>query len=254
LAKKNLERWQKNAAMGGVSKQEVDQHEADYKSSMANINLAEANIQQQEANIKRLQALRSYEIIRAPFTGMITEKNVDPGANIVAGGSVTSTSLFTIVQSDTLRIFVDVPQSMMLGVHKGLSAQLTVPEMPNQQFTAKVARLAGALDEKSRTLRVELHLTNRQHKLFPGMFARLSLNMPMPVQHLQIPDNTIVVANEGLKVAQVLPDNRVHFLSIQTGRDSGENTEVLSGLTGSEKLITNPSDTLKEGESVQPVE
>jgi RND family efflux transporter MFP subunit len=137
-----------------------------------------ANVQVQEANVRRLETLQSFQKVTAPFAGVITARNVEVGALITAGSSTTSRELFRLAQIDTLRVFVNVPQTLMNAIQPGHSAQLMVRELPQQVFTGKVVRTTSALDVASRTLPMEVQVSNPELTLLPGMYAQVKFNAP----------------------------------------------------------------------------
>jgi len=251
LAKSSLARWKQNAQTGGVSQQDVEQRQTDYNANIAAYQAIQAQIQQNKANIKRLLALQRYEKITAPFSGFITARNVDPGANIVAGGSSTSTNLFSIAQTEVLRIFINVPQSNVPTIQKGLNADITLAELPGQVFHGTIARTANALDPATRTLLTEIDLPNPHDVLHPGMFAQASLKLPRVGRLLLVDDNALVIDERGVQVITITPKHKLHFIRVQMGRDNGIQTEIKVGLQGHEKLVANPSDQLRENQTVE---
>jgi len=246
----SLRRWLAAGKGGALSQQDIDQHRNDYNVQQANYQAAQAAVKSAEANLNRYVALAGYEKITAPFTGIISQRNVDPGANIVAGGSSTSTGLFRIEQIDTLRIYVDVPQAFVPQIKVGMPVQVAVQEFPGQIFTGRVFSTAQMLDPTSRTLLTQIFVPNPNHKLYPGLYATATFISNPNNKMMTVADNTIVTANHGLKVISVTPDNHLHILPIQVGKDYGIEVEVLGGLTGQEKLVTNPLDTFREGQPI----
>lgn len=251
LAKTSLQRWLQNAQSGGVSQQDVAQRQSDYNANVAAYQATMAQVQQNKANINRLLALKSYQKITAPFNGVITARLVDPGANIVAGGSSTSTNLLTIAQTDVLRVFINVPQTNVPSIKTGLSAKITLAELPKSVFNGKITRTANALDPASRTLLTEIDLKNTTHQLHPGMFAQAHLELPRTGQLLLIDDHALVVNEKGTQVIQVTPAGKLHFQKVQVGKDNGIQIEIKSGLQGNEQLVSNPTDQMKEGQKVE---
>ena len=251
FASLTLERWRISGQGGALAQQDIDQRQNAFSVARASYWAARAAVKNSEANVRRLLALESYKTILAPFSGVISQRNVDPGANIVAGGSSTSTNLFTVEQINRLRIFINVPQAFVPAIKPGITARITIPELPNDVFEGRVLSSANALDPASRTLLTQIIVNNKGNKLYPGLYTRVSFNPVGVLPLMMIPDNTIVTANDGLKVVAVMPDHRLHYIPIQVGRDNGTTIEVRSGLTGHEKLVKNPLDTLKEGQPVK---
>jgi len=256
LARVTAERWRALVAKGVVSKQENDQYQAQYQSKAATVQALEKAIAAQrgsvasaQANVARLEQVQSYRIVRAPFDGVITLRNVDAGA-LVSGGS---TLLFRIAQIDTLRGFVNVPQIHASSIRPGQVARLTVSNLPGRQFTGVVARSASSLDPASRTLLVELNVPNADHALLPGMYAQVDLSDARSVAPLLIPSDALIVRSDGAQVAIVRPDHSIHLQKIAVARDYGDRLEVASGLREGETIIANPGDEAHEGTKVDPV-
>jgi RND family efflux transporter MFP subunit len=256
LARVTAERWATLAKKGAVSKQENDQYQAQYQAQAANLDALEqavavtrSNITAAEANLSRLDEIQSYRVVKAPFDGMITLRNVDVGALVNAG----STLLYRIAQTRVLRTYVNVPQSDADSVHAGQAAQLTVSNRPGRRFAGLVKRTAEALDPNSRTMLVEVEVPNSDGALLPGMYAQVDLSSPRANPPLLLPGDCLIVRAEGTQVALVRPDHVVHFQNIQVGRDYGDKLEVLSGLQSGDSVIANPSDIVREGLQVEPV-
>ena len=255
LARVTADRWSRLVTQGAVSKQENDQYQARYQAQLAGVQALEKAIAAQrssiaaaEANVARLDQLQSYRLVKAPFDGVITVRNVDTGALVNAG----NTLLFRIAQTDTLRIYVNVPQSNASSIRPGQSAQLSISNLPSRRFTGTVARTANALDPATRTLLVEVHVPNSDGALLPGMYAQVDLSSARPVPPLLIPGDALVVLEKGPQVALVRPDNTVHMQNIVVGRDYGSELEVLAGLQQGDRIIPNAGDLAREGLKVEP--
>jgi len=225
-------------------------------SSAANVHVASADYLSNGANAKRFATMQSFSRVTAPFSGVITARNVDVGALINAGaGSATDTSaaphsgLFGIARTDVLRIEVSLPQSSVNSVKQGQLAKVTFQEYPGRTFQGSVYRLAGALDTATRTLQAEIHIDNKNGALLPGMYANVSFASSGHTV-LHIPSNTLVVNAAGTRVATLTTDNRVHFVPVRIGRDFGTELEIVEGLKGDEKLVASPGDDLREGQEV----
>lgn len=176
LARVTAKRWGNLVSDGSVSVQENDQFQAQYQSKIAAVHALEQALSGQqhgvdaaEANLARVQQMKDYRIVIAPFDGVITLRNVDSGALVNNG----STLLFRIAQTGTLRIYVNVPQTHAGAVHRGDAASVTVSNLPGGKFSGAVARTADSLDPASRTLLVEVHVPNPNHVLLPGMYAQV---------------------------------------------------------------------------------
>jgi len=198
--------------------------------------------------------------LRAPFDGVITARNVDVGSLVTAGGAtaapsptatVTTTGLFGLARTEELRIQVSVPQAYFQSISAGTKVVVTVQELPGRKFPGEVTMMSGALDSVSRTRMTEIRLKNPQGILLPGMFAQVSFATGVKEHVLRVPANALAIGADGTRVAIVRPDNTLHFQPVQLGRDFGNEAEVLSGLGGKERLVSNPSSDLHEGMKVE---
>lgn len=256
FARVAAERWSNLVARGVVSKHENDQYQAQYHAQLAGVQSLEkavaaqrSNISAAEANVARLEKMQSYLVVKAPFNGVITLRNVDVGALVNSG----STLLFRIAQTGTLRTYVNVPQANSSSIHVGQTARLTVSNLPGRQFTGAVVRTANALDPNSRTLLVEVQVPNAENVLLPGMYAQVDLSSTRSNPPLLVPSESLITRGDGATVALVRPDHTVHIQPIQVGRDYGDRLEVIGGLQQGDIIIPNPGDAAHEGLKVNPV-
>jgi len=256
MAKLTADRWRELAAEGVVSRQDNDNYQSQYQAQTANVEALEkaiaaqrSNIAAAEANLARLNEMENYRLVKAPFDGVITVRNVDLGALVTAG----STLLFRIAQTNTLRTYANVPQANASSIRVGQPAHLTVSNLPGRSFTGTVTRTSNALDPNSRTLLVEVQVPNGDGALLPGMYAQVDFSSSRPDPPVLIPSDTLIVRADGTQVAVVRPDHIVHMQKIAVGRDYGDRLEVQSGLAEGDLIITNPSDLAREGSQVTPV-
>ena len=257
LAKVTAQRWSNLGAKGVVSRQENDQYQSQYQAQVSNlqalqkaISAQQSNVSAAEANLSRLRNMQSYRIVRAPFDGVITQRNVDVGALVNSG----NTLLYRVAQTGTLRTYVNVPQASSSSIHVGQSATFTVSNFPGRSFTGTVARTANSLDPSTRTLLVELRVENKDGALFPGMYCQVQLSTPRDNPPLLIPTDSLIVRTGGTLVAVVRPnDHTIHLQPLVVGRDFGDRIEVLSGLQEGDSIIPNPADIAQENRKVDPV-
>jgi RND family efflux transporter MFP subunit len=256
LARVTAERWNSLAADGIVPRQENDQYQAQYKAQIAGVQALEkavaaqrSNVAASEANVAALDEVQGYRVVKAPFDGLVTLRNVDVGALLNAG----NTLLFRVAQTGTLRTYVNVPQTNANSIRVGQQALLTVSTLPGRHFPGSVARTANSLDPASRTMLVEVRVPNPDGVLLPGMYARVDLSSSRTNPPLLIPGDAVIVRADGTQVAVVSSDHTVHLHKIQIGRDYGDSLEVISGLELGEMVITNPGDAVVEGVKIEPV-
>jgi RND family efflux transporter MFP subunit len=243
LARISAERWKDLGKQNAVAQQDVDQKAADYAAGQAGVIAA-------QANVDRLAQLKDFQQVTAPYDGVVSARNAQVGALINAGAGV---EIFHIAETDVLRVFVNVPQSYVRSIHKGLGVDILVPEFPGRVFHGEVARFAGSLDSGSRTLLTEVRLANTTGELFPGMFgqARFSFRSPQPA--ILLPSNAAIINTSGTLVATVDSSNMIRFVHVKLGRDFGSQIEIVDGLTPGAHVVAKPSDSLVEGMEVSPI-
>jgi membrane fusion protein (multidrug efflux system) len=244
LAKISADRWTELLKTASVSDQETAEKQADYTLKQANVSAA-------QANVHRLQEMKNFNRVIAPFAGIITARNTDIGQLISA---TSGNELFRLAQTDPLRVYVRVPQSLIYAITPGQTAQLTFQELPGRIFTATVTRTAGAVDPASRTLQVELQVANPKGEILAGSYAQVRFDEATNAHGLTLSDNTLVFRAQGMQVALVGSNNVVQMRSIKLGRDFGNTVEVLSGLETNDRIIINPPDSIADGMAVQIAE
>ena len=240
LAHSTAERWIELRKSDAVSQQEADEKIGDAAAK-------DALRESARANVERLRELQRFKRIVAPFSGVITARNIDSGALVNAASGV---ELFHIAASEKLRVYIQVPQSYASAIKSGLDAELEFAERPNQRFSGKLVRSADAIDSASRTLRAEIEVDNGAAKLLPGAYARVHLQLPVQPA-LRLPVSALIFRAEGLQVATVDEQRHIRLKSIQLGRDYGSEVEVLAGLSGDDDVVLNPPDAIVENQSVR---
>jgi RND family efflux transporter MFP subunit len=253
LAKATLDRWLHLAEKGVVSRQEREEKEADFAVKQAQTEKAEATlataqdtIRANQANLARLEEMKGFARVTAPFDGMVTARNVDVGTLINAGNGGSSREMFRVARIQPIRIFVNVPQSFVEEIHNRQTAALRVQELPGEVFSARVTNVANSLDANSRSMLVILETDNAAGKLKPGMYAQVRFAALRAKPALRVPGDTVMTDQAGSKVAVVGADHIVHFKSVSLGQDLGSEIEILSGLQAGALVISNPSDAVRE--------
>ncbi len=244
LAQSTLARIETLLKTRAVSEQEYDDQQS-------RVNSAEAALRGGEADVRRFESLQSFQKVVAPFSGVITSRAVEKGALITAGSGSALPNLFTIAQVDVLRIFLDVPQKYSVAVNSGSTARIVVRERPGRSFEGKVVRTSASLDRASRTLLTEIHLPNPDRTVLPGMYVQVKLGLERDEPAVVIPARTLAILNKGPHVVTVEDDGTIRYRPVTLGRDFGTEIEVGSGLIGTEKLVVNPVDSLKDGQAVR---
>ncbi len=243
LSRITATRYEELIKTDGVSKQEVDNAVGDYAARRAAALSA-------QANVRRLEELESFKHIYAPFSGVITRRNVDTGNLINAGNGGSAQELFVLAATDPIRAYVSVPEVYAAAVHSGLAAYLELTQFPGQKFQAKVARTADAIDLASRTLNTEVDVPNKAGQLLPGGYAQVHLLVGVTGTRLQVPVNALLFRAEGLRAVVVDANHKTHLQRLAIGRDYGTSLEVLQGLRADDWIVLNPPDSLDEGVQV----
>ncbi len=247
LAKISADRWQNLRKTDSVSAQEADQYDSGYKQSQANLAAA-------DANVRRLEQLEGFKDVYAPFSGVLTKRNVDPGALINAGAGVAGRELFDLARVDPLRVYTSVPQAYAPFIKVGAKTAVTLQEFPGQKFVGQVVRTAEAIDPATRTLLTEVDVPNKDGRLLPGSFGEVHFAVGSGVNKVTIPVNAMLFRAEGARVAVIGPGGKVQLRPINIGRDYGTTLEILGGVSPADQIVINPADSLEEGQQVNVVQ
>ncbi|MCO5400494.1 efflux RND transporter periplasmic adaptor subunit [Ralstonia soli] len=254
LAQTSLTRWQNLRQKDAVSQQELDE-----RTSAAN--QSQADLAAAEANVRRLQELQGFRRVVAPFAGVVTKRNVDVGALVNAGNAGANRELFTLAQTDPLRIYLYVPQAYSQQVKVGQDVAVTLAELPGQTFHGTIARASGAIDAATRTMQVEVQLPNKEGRLLPGAYVQVAIKGKTTGADVDtnadasastafiVPTNTLLFRKEGPRIA-IAQNGRVDLRPVTIGRDYGRTVEIVSGLKATDALILNPADSIEQGEAV----
>jgi len=204
-----------------------------------------------QANVHRLEEMKAFARITAPFDGVITARNVERGDLITTGSAAAGKPLFSIAQSGTLRIQIDVPQSQAVNIQDGQNVSIDVKERLGRAYVGTVIRNAASLDSAARTMLTEVQVDNRDGSLMPGMYAQVKFTLAEPRTSLIIPTSSLVIDHTGMHVVTVASDGHAHFVPVVLGRDMGTQVEILRGIESTDALVASPSDLLHDGQQVQ---
>jgi RND family efflux transporter MFP subunit len=196
-----------------------------------------------------LRQQKAYQQVVAPFDGVVTRRNIDVGS-LVQADATSGTFMFTLTQSDVMRIRLFVPQDAAIGVKPGIDAVVQVPEIPDRTFPGKVARIADALDPATRTLMTEIDIPNPDGDLSPGTYCTVELKVPRRTPSLIVPAGAIVFDRDGLHVL-VVENGIAHSRKITEIRDLGTEVEVSAGVKQGDPVILTPPVDLEDGSKVQ---
>ncbi len=245
LSEVTAERYTNLFKTDSVAKQEVDNAVQDQAAKAADVSSA-------KANVARLEQLVAFENVTAPFSGVITARNIDVGGLVDQGANSPGKELFHIASIDTLRTYVSVPEMYSQAAKPGVQAYLTLSEFPGRQFHGQVVRDANSIDASSRTLLVEVDVKNPTGELLPGSFVSVHLKLPSKVPAVTVPSNTLLFRSEGLRVVRIT-DGKTELVPVIMGRDFGDSVELVSGIKADDQVVVNPSDSVTSGQKVQIV-
>jgi membrane fusion protein (multidrug efflux system) len=238
------------------SKQTNDQAHAQVKVWEANVDAAKADVAAARANVRELEQMVSFGQVVAPFDGRITQRNIDVGTLVTAGGGTGTSAgqpMFRIEATDPIRVFVQVPQTFALSVKDGESASVSVRELPGHAFDGHVTRTTGTLDPASRTLKVQIDVPNPTGELLAGMFAQVTLAVALPHRVVVVPSSAVITDARGVHVATLDGEGQVHLVAVQRGIDNGREIDLLEGLTGGEQVVINPGADITDGMRAEAV-
>lgn len=244
LTAKRYLRMRENHA---VSEQSISVKVAEAKAQAAKVKAAEQHVENFEALIR-------FKTIVAPYDGVVTERNINVGDYVNKEGTISDPSaisnLFTVADVSRMRLFVNVPESFGPFLEEGLTADVTVPQLPDRHFTAKFLTVARGFDVKTRTAVTEFTIENEDRALWPGSFASVLLTVPVKRNILTIPASAMVFQEYGTEVAVVTDDDRIHFKPITVTKFRDVTVEVSKGISETDRIVNNPSAALLEGEKV----
>lgn len=209
---------------------------------------------QAKATYEQLVATQGYETIRAPFSGVVTARYVDPGKLIpqATGGTTTETPIIAMATLHPVRVYTNVPQSVAPFIEDRDPATVTVTDYPQRVFDGSVTRHPNALDPTTRTMLVEVDLPNQDTALYPGMYARVHLEIGMPTGVPVVPDDALIF-RDGKPYVPLVRANRLHLAPVTLGYDDGINVQITRGVAVGELIAVNVGQSARDGEPVQPV-
>ena len=236
-----------------VSEQAISVQVQEAKAQAARVNAA-------EQNVKNFEALIRFKTIVAPFDGVVIARNINVGnyvnkeaasAEGSAPGSASAIrDLFTVADVRKMRLFVSVPEAFGPFLQPGLTADVTVPQLPNRHFTGKFLTVARGFDVSTRTAITVFEIDNEDGALWPGSYATVRLTAQVERNVLTVPTTALVFQEHGAQIAFVSDDDRVHFRKIAITRVMDNAMEITEGISASDRIINNPSAALLEGDKV----
>jgi RND family efflux transporter MFP subunit len=234
-----------NRAATLVKKEMISQQDADQ---------AEADAAVSKANLEQIGTLKSYEQLRAPFSGIVTARYSDPGALIqnAATSQTSALPLVEISETSRLRIYVYVDQAHAPFVRNGDAVTISDQANPSLKLVARVTRTSGEIDPKTRTLLVEIDVDNPHNRILAGSFVQVELKVQTP-RYVEVPSDALIVRGGQTFVAVVTPDNTVKFTQVAVAEQTGETARLFSGLDEGDRVARSIGERVPEGGKVQPV-
>jgi RND family efflux transporter MFP subunit len=243
LAHVTADRWRTLSGSSAVSQQAIDEKEAGAKAADAEVDAAKANLQ-------KLQALKGFAKITAPFDGVITARNIDIGSLVSADGT-NNKPLFVVSDVHEMRIYVRAPQVYAAVLKIGMKATLLLPDYPDRTFEAHIATTSSSIDSESRALLVELHADNKDGLLKPGAFAQVAFELPPEPNAMTVFSSTLLFRGVNTFVAAVDNQSRIRLKNVRIARDYGARVQVVGGLSLDDRIVRNPPESLGEGDLVR---
>jgi len=245
-SKANYDRlYETSQTPGTISPNDLEQAAARKNSDLAQLEAA-------KATYKQIAETQGYLQIRAPFNGIITARNVNPGAYVGPSGKGSELPLFTLQEQKRLRLVVSVPEAYTSYLNNKNEVSFTVKALPNQQFKAQVKRMAGAIDSRLRSERIEMDVVNDNKRLLPGMVAEVNLPLPANDSTFIVPKTAVVNSTESVFVIRVV-NNKAEWVNVKTGRESNGTIEVYGNLNPGDLLVKTATDEIRNGSAVQKV-
>ena len=227
---------------GTVSQNDLEQAEAKKNSDQANVEAAKSAYREVGASVAYLE-------IRAPFDGVITARNVNLGAYVGPGGKGTD-PLFVLQDQKRLRLVVSVPENSTGGLTNKNEVTFTVQALGGKKFTAKIQRLAGALDEKLRSERLEMDVYNKDKKLLPHMYADVNVPLPTRDSSIILPKTAVATSTEKVFVIKVV-NHKAEWVSVKKGVETSDKVEVYGNINPGDQVVKQASDEIRDGSTVK---
>jgi RND family efflux transporter MFP subunit len=245
-SKTNYDRlYETSKTPGTISQNDLDQAQAKMNSDRAQLDAA-------KASYKEVTDTRNYLEIRAPFNGMITNRNANAGAYVGPSGKGSEFPLFTLQEQKKLRLVIFVPEAYTGYIGEQDKVGFTVNAYPNQPFTANVKRLAGALDSRLRSQRIEMDVTNDAKKLLPGMVATVQIPLSTKDSAFIVPKSAVVNSQERVFVIRVM-NSKADWVDVKKGRETDGKVEIYGDLNAGDRIIKTASEEIRNGSPVMRI-
>ena len=250
LAEVTANRWIALRPNHAVSEQSITVQEQNMKAQAAVVKAA-------EQKVRNIEAFIGFKKIIAPFDGVVIQRNINVGDLVSKEGNLNTpnakTNLFTVAVVDKLRLFVSVPEAFGPFLNPGLTADVTVPQLPHRHFNFQFLTVAKGFDIGTRTATTVFTIENEDRALWPGSYAQVHLTTPIDRQAFTMPSTALVFQERGTQVAVVTEDDHIHLKPIKISKLMDQIVEVEEGLSAGDRIVNNPSAALLEGNKVRIV-
>ena len=201
------------------------------------------------SNYKAMADIQSYLTVTAPFDGVVSERNIHPGAFVGPGGKGSDKPLLKLEQENVLRLIVAIPEKFTGSLHVNDEVKFTVQSYPGITFTAKVSRMSGSIEPKTRSEMIEMDVINKDKKLLPGMYAQVQLNTMRNEKTFVVPNTAVLNSTEGIYIIKV-ENGKVKRVLVTKGASFSNKTEVFGQLTVGDKIVLEASENLRDADSI----
>lgn len=243
LAKTNFDRAAVLVQSSAISKEMYTDRKAAHDAAIAGRTAS-------EARLVSARERQGFQVVRAPFAGVIAARNIERGDRVVGDSAASATPMFTVNVLDPLRVVVDVPQSAALQVRPGLRAEVSFPELPGETFPAEVIRSAQSISSSVGAMRVELRLPNPDNRIPAGMVGEVKLSVPRTAAAVIVPESAVITDADGTRVALLDPASKLDYRRVKVGRNLGGEIEILDGIAAGDQIVLAPNALLKAGTRV----
>ncbi|HET7209007.1 MAG TPA: efflux RND transporter periplasmic adaptor subunit [Terriglobales bacterium] len=239
-----------SATPGVVAGNDLEVAQKAVEADHARVDAAREGAHAAKAALNSITEIEGYLQVRAPFDGVVTERNVHPGALVgPAGGSDAQAPMVRVEQANRLRLVVPVPEKYAAGTVDGAKVEFTVPAFPDQTFTGTVSRIAHAVDVKTRTMPVELDVNNGDRRLSPGMFPEVLWPVRRSEPTLFVPNSSVARTTEATFVVRIRNGN-AEWINVNTGEVEGKLIEVFGDVREGDEIAVRGTDELRPGTRV----
>lgn len=245
FARTNLDRNKSLFDRQLLPRQSLDDAEARFQASQAQLDLAQAQLQQASSRRDELRINLANTTVNSPVTGFVAKRLVDPGAYVTQ-----NVTLLSVVDISTVRLVVNLVERDLRKVSVGAAGSVTVDAYPGEQFSGRVARVAPVLDPSTRTAEMEVEIPNPGARLKPGMYARVRMTSAQKANALVVPRRAVVDV-QGRKGVYMVQSNQAVFRAVAVGLEEPNRVEVTDGLSDGDAVVTTGASALRDGARVQ---